>query len=275
MSSVYPAFDNPALREAVRRAKESFPFFVREQSWEQRRIVKALGLSAVKLSFDVPKGGDAPETEHMWISDVGFDGKTVSGTLLNGSDYIPGMVPGRDVSAPFERLDDWMYVCDGMVCGGFTVQAMRADMDAAERKGHDEAWGLPFTDPALCNITPFAAEKSKPASGLSRLWKKATASPGLPYQEALAHARAYEHPMSENARESIAESLRASPEWVTQPMEDGWTVLHKEAFAGNLAPVEVLLELGADRDARTPDGRTPLDLAKAMGWDRIVQALTR
>ena len=237
--------DSPAMLEARRRARESFPFFWRELSWEYRRIVPGLNFSAIKLPFAVPnpRDGEAP-VEHMWVGEVEFDGQTVSGVLLNSAHAIPGLIEGTPVSASLSQLDDWVCTSRGVLCGGFTVQAMRAAMAADERKAHDEAWGLPFPAPELCNITPYAVDRPEALTGVSRLWKKAPPSPGLHYDDALAHARANEHPMSENMRESMANDLQSQPQMATQ-LFDGWTLLHKDALGGNLTPVQVLLAAGA------------------------------
>ena len=269
-----PLDDVPGMREAIRRARESFPFFWRELSWEYRRIIPGLDFFAIKLPFAVlqPQPGQ-PEVEHMWVGDVFFDGLTLSGTLLNDAHAIPSLQKGTDVSAPLDQLEDWMYLSTGVLCGGFTVQALRANMAEDERQAHDKAWGLPFPAPQLCNITPYAVDVPQPPKGISRLWKKAAPPPGLCYAVALTQARTQEHPMSENMRESIARDLQQQPAMATQVLDDGWTLLQKDALGGNLVPVQALLAQGADRTARTPQGQTALELAEAMGWDRVAALL--
>jgi ankyrin repeat protein len=44
---------------------------------------------------------------------------------------------------------------------------------------------------------------------------------------------------------------------------------------GNTATVNVLLEAGADPDAVTNHGMTPLQLAKSLGWEKVVALLER
>jgi ankyrin repeat protein len=53
----------------------------------------------------------------------------------------------------------------------------------------------------------------------------------------------------------------------------GWTFLHQEALAGSTATVKVLLEAGANPNALTNDGKTPLQLARALAWDQVVALL--
>ena len=268
---------DPAMQQAIDRAQRSFPYFWRELSWENRRVIPGLDFAAIKLPFpvseDIQRRADAPAFEHMWVTAVEFDGHELKGTLMNDAHFIPALRVDVEVSAPFDHLEDWMMVCQGVLCGGFTVQHIRASMFDAERKEHDEAWGQPFPDPQLCNITPYEVKAEAPAKGLSRLWRKATPPPGLPFDEAMRLAAASEHPMSENMHERITEDLQEQPEMARTVFDDGWTLLQRDALGGNVVPVAALLAAGADREARTPAGDTALDLAKRMGWPRVIAAL--
>lgn len=168
-----------------------------------------------------------------------------------------------------------MYRGQGVLCGGFSVQAMRAQMSPAERRQHDNAWSLPFPEPDRCNITPYAAPPSPPVGLLGHLLRKSPEIPGLDFEAAFQHACAHEHPMSENMRDSITQALKQHPESIDALDENGWSLLHHDALAGNLAPVEILLSLGANAQLCTPDGDTALALAQRMDWPRIVAVLER
>ena len=54
---------------------------------------------------------------------------------------------------------------------------------------------------------------------------------------------------------------------------DGWTALHVVASYGYLASASLLLDRGADRDARTKQGKTPLDFAEINGQVALVRLL--
>ncbi|WP_349304296.1 ankyrin repeat domain-containing protein [Campylobacter curvus] len=55
--------------------------------------------------------------------------------------------------------------------------------------------------------------------------------------------------------------------------ENGYTLLHKEAIAGNLTTIKILLQNFADKNAQTDDGKTALEFASIMGWEHIVKEL--
>src|SRR5262245_8176246 len=98
-SKVFVADDNdPEMQRAYEKARANFRYFWREVAWERRRIVPALDLAAVKAPFsDGPGAGrpkDGPEAEHMWFSEVDFDGEFVSGVLINSPNWLKTVKAG-------------------------------------------------------------------------------------------------------------------------------------------------------------------------------------
>ena len=79
--------------------------------------------------------------------------------------------------------------------------------------------------------------------------------------------------MSENMRERFEQYVKENQSIITDADELGFTQLHREALAGNLALVNVLLANGADKNLRTKSGKTAADFAKHLGWKDIVKAL--
>ena len=57
--------------------------------------------------------------------------------------------------------------------------------------------------------------------------------------------------------------------------EDGWSLLHHEALAGNLGVVKLLLTFGADPTTRTPSLYTAVELARKIGWEPIADLFQR
>ena len=264
MSSDEPIFflpgEDPAFLEAAKRAQESFRYFWREVAWEQRRIIPGLGVAAVKAPFvdppGTPTGGlfgrltgkkttEASAAEQMWVSELTFDGRTLTGVLLNSPSWLKSVRRGQAVEFPRERITDWMYTIDGKAYGGFTVDVIRAQMPAEERAGHDAAWGLDFGEVGTIDLTPE--------------W--GAADPDV------------EHPMSENMAPKLREALEPDPARFLQPGPKGMNLLHEMALAGSMASVELLLEFGADPHLRNEAGLDAIQLAESMGWARVAARL--
>jgi len=241
---------DPELQRAFAAARETFRWFWQELSWEKRRIIPGLDFAYVKAAFS-----DAGEVEHMWMSDVEFDGQYVSGVLLNEPLHVDAR-KGDPARVLPSLISDWMFGSDGKVYGGYTVQALRARMGSAERREHDQAWGLNFGDPSRVKV--FLEVRG---GGVVRalFGKKRSASE--------------EHPMSINMAPSLRAQLAQDPSLVSTRDDRGWTLLHEEALAGSAATVKVLLEAGADRTALTNHGMTPVQLARSLGWERVVALL--
>jgi uncharacterized protein YegJ (DUF2314 family) len=255
--------DDPEMVAASRRARQTFKYMWRELSWEYRRIVPGLDVAAVKVSFanENPDNG-GPECEHMWLSEIQCDGRRITGTLLNEPEWVTSVAQGDSVAIKLDELGDWMYAVYGKVYGAYTVNLMRSRMGKAERKAHDEAWGLDFGDPADIQVVPDWS--TKPGL-ISKLFGKKSA-PVDPDGE---------HPMSLNMGDSLREQCAQDSEFASAAADDGWTWLHRDALAGNLTSVQVLLENGADPQQKTNDGRTAKDLAEVFQWKPILDLLAK
>ena len=253
------------MARAVERAQETFKLFWRELSWEYRRIIPVFSQSMIKAGFatdsDEP---DACNVEHMWVEAIRFDGIKIRGTLLNQPNWIATINQGDQVEIEFDELEDWMLVYENKVYGAFTVHAIRQAMTSSERRQHDNAWGLDFGDPLNPRIL-FEAPKQNEGF-LSRLFSKhesvSVDIENLP-----------EHPMSEQMVPRILDAIKEQPSLVSDVDSNGWTMLHKEALAGNLLLVQTLLEQGADKNLRNPNGHTASDLAKLLGWPNVINEL--
>src|SRR3954464_3104874 len=153
--------DDPDMKRAHRRARETFRYFWREVAWERRRIIPGLGLAAVKGPFFDGTPEDPGYVEHMWVNDVDFDGRRVRGTLLNQPNEVTSVAMGDKVKVRLKTLSDWMYTIAGEVYGGYTVQLLRSRMGKRERQEHDDAWGLDFGDPDEVPLVPANSPRRK------------------------------------------------------------------------------------------------------------------
>lgn len=253
--------DDPEMQRANENARTTFRYFWRELSWERRRIVPGLDLACVKAPFSdgerATGAGDAPEVEQMWLSEVDFDGRYVSGVLLNQPNWLKSVKQGDSARFALGQISDWMYVIGGEAFGAYTVNLVRSRMGRKERQEHDAAWGLNFGDPGKIRVVP----EPKKGGGLLKNWFG-----GSP-------ANTQEHPMSEGMAAKLKEQLAKQPALLSSKNDRGWTFLHQEALAGNAATVKVLLQAGADRNAKTREGMTPLALAKSLGWEKVITLL--
>lgn len=257
---------DPAIQNAYAKARDTFRYFYREVHWEARRIIKFLSVACVKAPFADPEPNPEPdgnpEVEHMWINDIEFDGRTISGKLVNQPNWLKSFNEGDDVKVALGDISDWMYVVGGEVYGAFTVNLMRQGMDDAERRRHDQAWGLDFGDP---NVVKLVAPEERKKPGLL---KRLFGSKPAPRADVIG-----EHPMSVNAAPMYRKQLAGEPEIVTQTFDRGWTLLHQDALAGSAPTVAVMLEFGADPNAVGDDGTTPLQLAESLRWEKVVALL--
>lgn len=215
----------------------------RELSWEQRRIVPALDLALVKGAFcDTPGKRGAP-IEHMWLNDIDFDGRNVTGVLLQPPIRLKSVAEGDRVRVSLGRLGDWMYAIAGEVYGAFSIDLLRSELSVKERVEHDEGWDLDFGEPGTIKIVPDNQDPEE------------------------------EHPMCLNMAKSFRSFLSKDPDLINNADKKGWTLLHHQALAGNKTIVDILLKEGANPKAKTKKGRTALDLAKAAPWPKIEATL--
>lgn len=241
--------DNPKMLEAFKRAQETFKYFWRELSWEYRRVIPALDVAYVKVAFAQQQHeGESPTVEHMWVNNINFDGEQLYGVLVNEPQQLTNVQLNDEVAVPLNQVSDWLFALMGKTHGGFTIQVMRSNMDAAARQAHDEAWGLDFGD--ADDILLVHDQKDHPEN-------------------------LEEHPMSINMKEKWEEFVQENHDGITNKDEEGYNLLHREVIAGNRTMVETLLQTGLfDLEAKTNQGKTALDFAQKFNWEHIIPLLS-
>ncbi len=238
--------ENPKMIEAFKKAQETFKYFWRELSWEYRRIIPALDVACVKLAF-IQEINNETVVEHMWINEINFDGEKIKGILVNDPDELTNVSNGEYVEISANQISDWLFVTQYKTYGGFTIHAMRSEMNETEREEHDKAWGLNFGD---YNDILIAYEQKENPENL------------------------IEHPMSKNMQESLHDFIKTNPNELTAQDEQGYTFLHREAIAGNSTIVKVLIDSGADVNAKTHSNKTALDFARQLKWEHLIPLLS-
>jgi uncharacterized protein YegJ (DUF2314 family) len=238
------AKQTPTMEDAYKKAQDTFNYFWREVYWEYRRIIPAHDLSIVKVPFEQKlEEFDEPIVEHMWINEIDFDGENITGILMNTPNQLTNITNGDSVSIKLSEISDWMFSIGGKTHGGFTIQLLRSDMSEKERKNHDAAWGLDFGD---YDAILVAYEQEKHPENL------------------------IEHPMSKNMVEKFREFLNNNPDEINTKDDLGYTMLHREAIAGNKAIIDVLKEFNVDFNTRTNQGKVAADFAQALNWEHLI-----
>lgn len=199
----------------------------------------------VKVPFS---DDDGEASEQMWVDEIDFDGRYIYGVLANEPNHLTSIRQGDDVRVEVDEISDWLITDNDHVVGAFTVNAIRAQMDEQNRAEHDNAWGLVFPeDPYEPVMAPSWFEGDLDA----------------------------EHPMSLNMAESLSDYLKSDSSAASVVDDHGMTMLHQLALAGSTTGVSVMLQHGADLEARTNEGYTALDLAKMFEWEPIERLLER
>ncbi|MFO0851918.1 MAG: DUF2314 domain-containing protein [Gemmataceae bacterium] len=85
---------------------------------------------AVKVPFADPNG-----REFMWVSVAAVDDAYIFGRLDNEPAFVKTVAAGEPVRVPRAELNDWLYVRDGHLYGGFTLRLL----DDTLRPGRPEA----------------------------------------------------------------------------------------------------------------------------------------
>jgi len=86
---------------------------------------------------------DGTNTEHMWLTDVSYDGDSFHGRVNNDPDKVTNVKNGQQASIARAQISDWMYIVNGKLVGGETLRVLRDGLSEAERAEFDKS--IPFT----------------------------------------------------------------------------------------------------------------------------------
>jgi len=93
---------------------------------------------SVKKRFDQGKKG-----EHIWLTDVTFDGKNFHGKVGNDPEEVNNVKFGDDAVVGQDEISDWMFIDNGKLVGGYTLRVLYSRMKPQEQK--DFLKDVPFT----------------------------------------------------------------------------------------------------------------------------------
>lgn len=104
-----------AMNQAIRKARQSvggFIFALRHPQAEQKFFT-------VKKPFPIGSGH-----EHIWLSDVRYDGRLFHGKVANDAVDVKNVKFGDEVTVAPQKISDWMYIERGKLKGGYTLRVL-------------------------------------------------------------------------------------------------------------------------------------------------------
>jgi len=119
--------DDPEMNAAIQEAQNTLDVFI-------------AALQAPKPSqthFSIKAGfhyGDQGGAEHIWLSDISYDGNLFKGTIGNDVYYVPNLKYGDPVTVLRDNISDWMIVENGKMIGGYTIRVLYCRMSPREQK---------------------------------------------------------------------------------------------------------------------------------------------
>ena len=125
----YVADDDPRMNAAIEKARSTVNTFITALK-TPRASQTAF---SVKMAFT-----DGPNTEHMWLTPVRFDGKHFQGTISNEPEQVKSVKMGQQASVEPSKSSDWMFVENRKLVGGYTIRALRDALPPSERAAFDK-----------------------------------------------------------------------------------------------------------------------------------------
>ncbi len=85
---------------------------------------------------------DGPYKEHIWLTEVTYDGQYFLGVVANEPVDVRNIGYGDDVSVSPTEISDWMFVEKNKLKGGYTIRALKKKLSHDKQKEYDQS--LPF-----------------------------------------------------------------------------------------------------------------------------------
>lgn len=130
---VYFDDDDELMDRAIMKAKETYQAIIDALESDD---LTARGYS-IKKRYEAGDG-----YEHLWISDVKWDGQIFTGKIGNEPVNVKGVVLGQPVEVKPEELTDWMYIREGKLIGGYTLRVVMSQYPPAEREAMQKQMGF-------------------------------------------------------------------------------------------------------------------------------------
>lgn len=127
------ADDDPEMHQAIAEARRTVATIIAALK-APKPTQQAF---AVKKPF---REGDV--VEHIWLSDISFDGTTFKGRVDNEPVDVKNVKAGATATVAPGEIDDWFFVEDGKLVGGTSLRLLHQRMSPAEKKDFEANIGF-------------------------------------------------------------------------------------------------------------------------------------
>lgn len=121
--------NDKAMERAVEHAQRSLGFFM-------------AALHAKKpgdSTFEIKKAFiDGDKVEHLWISNLTYDGKHFQGKINNRPLDVKNVHLGQRVTVAPSEVSDWLFLKGGKLMGGYTTRVLYARLSPEEKAQFDQ-----------------------------------------------------------------------------------------------------------------------------------------
>jgi uncharacterized protein YegJ (DUF2314 family) len=125
--------DDKQMDRAVKNAQKNLGFFI-------AALKAKKGGDSV---FEIKKCFvDGDKVEHLWVRRVTFDGKNFHGQIDNRPLEVKNARAGERVTVAPAEVDDWMFVKDGDLIGGYTTRVLYARLSPDDKAAFDQQSGF-------------------------------------------------------------------------------------------------------------------------------------
>ncbi len=107
--------DDPRMQKAVQEARERWPDFM--SAFEKRDGDQHFSIKAPVT--------DGHNTEYIWVNVSAIENDIIYGTLGNDPVNLRGYRLDDRIRVPLHDLNDWMYIIDDQIHGGFTLEVFK------------------------------------------------------------------------------------------------------------------------------------------------------
>lgn len=127
------AAKDPQMEKAIADARQSVGKFIVAL---QSPTAKQSGFS-VKKPFKTAQG-----VEHIWLSEVSFDGQKFKGRVANAPARVKGVKLGDAATVGKNEISDWYYLDSGKLIGGQSIRLLYSRLPPRAQKIFDAQAGF-------------------------------------------------------------------------------------------------------------------------------------